>query len=109
MSDLQRFLALPARERRLVLSALLWLAAIRVGLALLPFRILWSLVLRLCRAPGAAAGAGPPPEQITWAVRVSGRYLPGAERCLPQALAALLLLERHSYPTRLRIGVAQGE
>ena len=34
--------------------------------------------------------------------------MPGGKTCLPQALAAQVLLERCGYPARLRVGVVKG-
>jgi hypothetical protein len=39
-------------------------------------------------------------------VTVAGRYVPNAT-CLPQSLAAQVLLGRHGYLTQLRIGFAR--
>ena len=45
-------------------------------------------------------------DKIVSAVKVASRYVPGA-KCLPQALAAQVLLGRQGYSTQLHIGVAK--
>lgn len=42
-------------------------------------------------------------DKVAWAVMVASHYIPGA-RCLAQALATQVLLERRGYTTLLRIG-----
>ena len=37
----------------------------------------------------------------------AGRRIPGGSNCLVQALAAAVLLGRHGYSSRLRLGVAR--
>jgi hypothetical protein len=46
-------------------------------------------------------------DKVAWAVMVASHYIPGA-RCLAQALATQVLLERRGYPTQLRIGFTRG-
>ena len=107
MKRLRKFLTLPATDRRLLVEAALFLAAIRLGLRLLPFRTLWRL---LDRAPCPSVAAGLfSPDRIAWAVSVTSPYVLGVRPCLPQALAAQLLLVRRGFPARLRLGVAKGD
>ena len=40
---------------------------------------------------------------------VTSPYVLGVRPCLPQALAAQLLLVRRGFPARLRLGVAKGD
>jgi hypothetical protein len=105
-SAVGRFLALRGVERRLLLHALLVLALVRVAL--------WSIatgsVLRyvLGRSAGPAVrSSGTDPREVGRAVERASRLVPRAT-CLPQALAALLLLARHGHPAVLRIGVKRG-
>ncbi|HEY0733679.1 MAG TPA: lasso peptide biosynthesis B2 protein [Herpetosiphonaceae bacterium] len=103
MSLLRKWLRLSPGERRLLLRAWLLLGVIRVALWLLPFRIVHRL-------PARAQAASPcfSIEQIGWAVAIAGVYLPRAT-CLPQALAAQVLLRRHGHAADLKIGVARDE
>ncbi len=45
-------------------------------------------------------------EKVAWAIHVTGTYLPNTN-CLPQALAAQVLLTRMAQPAALHIGVAR--
>jgi len=107
MRRLRKFLALPAGERRLLLSAALGLIAMRLGLWLLPFRTMLRLPLKVAlRREPKLAGTRRPPEKVGWAVHVAGRYVPGGRNCLVQALTAQFLLTRWGHPASLHIGVA---
>ena len=110
MERLRRFIHLTPSDRRLLVGTALLLGAIRLGLRLLPFKVLRRLLGKLAKAPGERREAGQAStERIVWAVTVASRYVPKAT-CLTQALAARLLLARHGYPpARLHIGVARGE
>lgn len=44
--------------------------------------------------------------QIGWAVIIASRNLPGEYACLPQALAAQLMLKKRGIPTTLYLGAA---
>ena len=94
MTRLGRFLRLSPADRRLLVTAALLLAAIRLGLTLLPYRRLRGLVDRLAVAAPRRQPAPPAsPERIAWAVTRASHSVPGAT-CLTQALAARVLLER---------------
>ncbi|HEY0606522.1 MAG TPA: lasso peptide biosynthesis B2 protein [Herpetosiphonaceae bacterium] len=103
MSPLRKWLKLSPGERWLLLRAWLLLGAIRVALWLLPFRVVHRL---LARPQGASPRFSI--EQIGWAVAIAGVYLPRAT-CLPQALAAQVLLRRNGHAADLKIGVARDE
>jgi hypothetical protein len=105
MTRLGKFLRLPPADRRLLVTAALVQAAIRLGLALLPYRKLRGLVDRLALTSPQPA---PPvsPERIAQAVTRASRAVPGAT-CLTQALAAKVLLERRGYPARVRVGISR--
>jgi hypothetical protein len=106
--SLARFLALPAPELRLIVASAGRLAAIRVGLWVLPFRWIHGAVRRRedhARTPGRRPI--PHPERVVWAVGVAGRLVPRAT-CLVRALAAQGLLARHGHASQLRLGVTRG-
>ena len=110
-----RFLALNSADRRTLCAAAAWLILIRVGLHVVPFRVLRALVLRLSREPSHSR-QNLIPGQTKWvcisrgirAIETAGRHLPGCRHCLSQALAAKILLARRGCPAGLRIGVAHG-
>lgn len=106
---MHKFLALPTHERALLLRAVFLVAAVRIGLWLLPFGWLKKALAQVQSARGDRPRRGHiSMDRIAWAVRVGSRYVPGAT-CLTQALSALILLTEHGYPARLRIGVAKKE
>jgi hypothetical protein len=102
---------LPAAERWLLVKAALLLAAIRLGLGLLPFHTLRRLVAEVAEAPTGwlQEADRSSADRIVWAVEAAGRHLPGAGTCLTQALAAQVLLARRGHPGLLHIGVVKGE
>ena len=109
MMYLHKFLGLPAAERWLLVKAALLLGGTRLGLRLLPFRILRRLVESLSR-PSAWLPATDSfsTERIVWAVELASRYVPTT--CLSRALSAQVLLARRGYPVLLHFGaVKDGE
>jgi hypothetical protein len=101
----RRYLALSARERGLVLEALLLMALVRVGLAgssVPRMRRLLSLYTERRRHRGRADREDL--QRIQWAVAAGARRIPGAT-CLVQALTADALLRRHGFPSEMCFGV----
>jgi len=104
MKRLHKFLTLTPSDRVLLINALLLLGAIRLGLKLLPFQTLRRLLARIAQSIKTLQEAEKASvDKVAWAVMVASHYIPGA-RCLAQALATQVLLERRGYPTQLRIG-----
>ena len=104
MKRLRKFLSLTPSDRVLLINALLLLGAIRLGLKLLPFETLRRLLARMAQPIRTLQEAEKASvDKVAWAVMVASHYIPGA-RCLAQALATQVLLERRGYPTQLRIG-----
>jgi hypothetical protein len=104
MTPIRKLLRLSAADRTLLLRTTLWLCATRVGLWLLPVRVVRRWLARLARSPRRPPDASPSRERIVWAVSVARRVVPRAT-CLPQALVGESLLARGGYPADLRIGV----
>jgi hypothetical protein len=100
---LRTFRRFTSRERRLALDAMAWMAAVRLGLWLMPFRKMQRLCARLGSPRHKEKNAGA--VEIALAVRLAGRYVPRAT-CLVQAFAAQILLGRHGHPAEVHIGVA---
>jgi hypothetical protein len=48
-------------------------------------------------------------EEISWAVTRAARYAPFRALCLPQAMAAKLMLERRGIPSALHFGARRGQ
>lgn len=104
---LRKFLALSGRDRRLLVSAVFLLGAIRLGLWLLPFQTLNRLLQKVTQVNIEVQEVNSATvDRVAWAVMVARRYIPGA-LCLAQALATQVLLGRRGYQTDLRIGVAR--
>jgi hypothetical protein len=107
MGKLAKFVRLPAGERRLLVESALLVAAVRLGLWLLPFRTLRRLLDRAFDQPsGRLVAAAPDTGRIAWAVAVVSEHIPHAT-CLTQALATRALLRRRGQPAELRIGVVR--
>jgi len=107
---LRKFLSLPSSERLLLIKSALMLMAIKVGLKLLPFRHLNSLLARTSHTPRHSRKNGSfKPDQLVRSVDIASRYIPGAGNCLVQALSAQALLARHGHPATVRIGVTHDE
>jgi len=100
-----KFLQLPGPERRLVISAALTVALVRLGLWTLPL----ATVRRRAGNFGRRAGLSsrPAAARISWAVGAAARFVPGAGNCLVRALAAEAMLSRFGYESQLKIGVGK--
>mgnify|MGYP006283364795 CR=1 FL=1 len=96
-----------------------WADRALLGLAALVCLCMWGALRvlslrRLVRWTGRRAtrpGAADRPTvgRVAWAVHTAGRHLFPARPCLPQALAARLLLSGLGVATDLRIGVQKPE
>lgn len=105
MRRARKFLHLTPPEQRLLLHAWWLVAAVRLGLWLVPFAWLRQWAARATRVR-TRRRSSPPVERVAWAVVVTSRAVPRAT-CLTQALAGQVLLARYGYPARLHIGVAR--
>jgi hypothetical protein len=105
MTRLTRFFRLPAADRKVLLKAGALLLGVRLGLWLVPFRVVrW---LALGGADGGRKESPLPPERIAWMLAAASRLMPKAS-CLAHAVAGEALLRRMGYPAALHIGVARG-
>jgi hypothetical protein len=110
MKWVRKYLNLPSTDRHLLIKAALLLGAIRLGLWILPFRVLWRFLGRHKHRPAEPRETTPsiPMDRLIWGVKVASRYVPAAT-CLAQALATRTLLSRNGYPADLQIGVVKTE
>jgi transglutaminase superfamily protein len=101
VKSIAAFLALPGRDRLLLLEAFATILGVRLALAMVPVDRVrtWAGHLKL--------GAGPA-DRLAWAVRTAWRRLPGTS-CLAAALALHRVLSRQGHPSQLTIGVASGK
>ena len=109
MRLLRRFVRLQGGQRWLLCQSVFLLAAIRIGLRVLPFARLRTLLAWLAatgREPQPPAGTAAADETI-WAVEAAARRFPSIGTCLTKALATQVLLARAGYRSSLRIGVTR--
>jgi hypothetical protein len=115
---LRRFGQVDGGQRVLVVEAVACLLAARLALIFVPFprqaRRLGTFVPpsdpRAARARGGGAeGQKRLAEEIGWAVTRSARYVPFKAVCLPQAMAAQVMLKRRGVDSALHFGAAKGK
>ncbi|MHB9131968.1 MAG: lasso peptide biosynthesis B2 protein [Armatimonadota bacterium] len=104
MSRLQTLQRLKWADWALLLRAFRTVCLVRLGLCILPFRVMRQRIACMKAVP-LPTNNPPTPARIAWAVMVTSRVVPGAT-CLTQALAAHILLTRAGYHGILHIGVA---
>jgi|SRR5215470_17223204 len=109
MTLLTRLLHLSREDWRLLLTAWLLQASIRLGVILLPYRKVRLLADRLA---GMASHAPPAlrasVDRIAWAVTGTSRFVPGTT-CLTQAMTARVMLERWGHAALIRVGITRTE
>lgn len=114
---LRRFGEVDNRRRALLPEAVLYLLAARLALIFIPFPRLaphLGSFVPPTDARVAQAGAGIAPDQarlardIGWAVTRAARYLPFKAVCLPQAMAAQVMLRRRGVTSVMHFGAAKG-
>jgi hypothetical protein len=114
---LRRVAGVGQRRRALLAEAALWLLLARLTLVLVPFpsvaRRLGSFVppsdLRIAQGrSGSPSGHVLLAEEIGWAVTRAARHLPYRVVCLPQAMAARIMLRRRGVPSVIHFGAAIG-
>lgn len=109
MRALNEFVRLSHDKRVLLLKAVCIVSSVRLGLSVLPFRLVRRAVDHFARSSATPpSGDTDLVENVVWAVEVASRRIPEAS-CLTQAFASQVLLRRRGYPAVLRIGVAPGE
>ena len=115
---LRRFAQVDGRRRALVAEAIVWLLLARLALIFIPFprlaRGLGSFVPPAdARALRAKSKVSPSDVQIAedigWAVTRSARYVPFKAVCLPQAMAARVMLKRRGVASVMHFGAAKGK
>jgi hypothetical protein len=108
MGRLSKFAFLARRDRSLLVVAIVLLGTIRLGLRVLPFARLRTLLAGLARIRSKEDEvSSAAPDRAIWAVETAGRQFPAIGTCLTQALATQVLLARAGCESRLRIGVTR--
>jgi hypothetical protein len=115
---LLRFRQIDNRRRRLLFEAIACLGLARLALIVVPFprlaRRLGTFVPPTDpRAAQARAAADPDAAEfakaVGWAVTRAARYLPFKAVCLPQAMAAQVMLKRRGIGSVMHFGAGKGE
>ena len=114
---LRRFAEIDGRRRGLLLEAALWLLASRIALVAIPFPALARRIgvfvapsdERVARARLACSVVDVRlAEEIGWATVSAARHVPFRAVCLPQAMAARIMLRRRGVASVLHFGAAKG-
>ena len=113
---LSSFVALDPQRRGLLLAAAWWLLVARAALLVVPFprlaRVLGTFVppsdQRVRQAQSSTAlGQSRIAEDVRWAVTGAARHVPFRAVCLPQAMAARMMLARRGVGSVLHFGAAK--
>jgi Transglutaminase-like superfamily len=114
---LLRWKQLDNRRRLLLVEAIADLSVARLALVFVPFpRLARRLGTFVSPGDPRAGGAkfGPPDKQtllaqdVGWAVTRAARYVPFRAVCLPQAMAARVMLKRRGVGSVMHFGAAMG-
>ena len=113
---LRRFVQIGGRRRALLIEAVLWLAAARIALIAIPFPVLARRLgqfvppsdPRVNEAMRRHAREAECAAEIGWAVTRAARYVPFKAVCLPQAMAARVMLKRRGVASVMHFGAAKG-
>ena len=105
MRTWQRFRALNAADRRLIVEGAAWLLGVRIGLSALPFLTLQRALSRLSASVPHAADPLDEPQRVAWAITSAARHLPCSTTCLIESLAAHAMLRRRGVDCVVRFGV----
>jgi hypothetical protein len=112
-----RYRQIDNRRRALLIEAVAGLLAARLALIFIPFPHLTRRLGAFVppgdpRALTAKAAASPEQtrlvEAISWAVTRAAWYVPFKAVCLPQAMAARLMLKRRDIRSVMHFGAAEG-
>ena len=115
---LRRLADIDPRRRAQLVEAVAWLLIARLALICVPFprlaRHLGTFVHpaddRALKAKSNASEAhARSAEQVGWAVTRAARYVPFSAVCLPQAMAARIMLRRRGVSSVLHFGAAKAQ
>lgn len=107
MRRLHRFLRLPRTDQRLLLEAAGTLTWAGMNLRMFSFaRISRKLGRHMAESPEAVSpDSTSEAARIRWAVETAARILPWKPVCLPQAVAAMRMLQRRGVAGTLYLGI----
>jgi hypothetical protein len=105
-----RLVALPWRDRALLLEAGTLLALARLVVLLVPFRLTSRLLgHRMAETPRDELPGTDRLQRMTWAIGAVAARTPWRSKCLEQALAAKVMLRARGIPSTLYLGVARSD
>lgn len=108
MSRLIRFVKLPTAEKILFTEAFFFVAATRIVLWVIPFRLFKNSFRKFfSTSPEIAEPDWSQLEKIVRAVKFASRFIPFAS-CLTQAVSALIIVKLNGQQAELKIGVTGG-
>ena len=114
----RRFSRLDGGRRALLMEAVVLLAAARIAVHLVPFRMLARRLGRFVRPQDEACilarmnsstSQADLAREIGWAVTRAARHAPFEAVCLPQAIAAQIMLRRRGVASVMHFGAAPGK
>jgi len=111
MRRLDKFIKLPAADQRLILEAVILLGIARLAIMTIAFkRIAPYLGVHMAITPKIADAAHDDLiGRVRWAVAIAARHGPWSALCLPQAVAAQIMLARRGIASTLYLGVARAD
>ena len=108
MDKLNKFFLLSYADKIISIKALLFLLIFKTSLFLFPFGSIRKFVEYLSDLLPLRQSASMTAEKISQILVAVNKNLFGEKNCLPQALAAMLLLKQYGYPVNLGFGVFKG-
>lgn len=110
MGYLSKFLRLSFSKQRFLVEAVLLLTAMRIGLRLLPYRVLRRFLSQSDRTRAVKHFEEDClKKDVIWAINKGGKFILRENSCLPLALAGQTLLRLHGFPARLCLGFQKNE
>jgi len=114
---LRRFAQVDNHHRALLIEALGWLVLARLALIFIPFRRLARYLGTFVQPTDARTSQSSTSshndirvaEEVGWAVTRAARHLPFEAVCLPQAMAARIMLKRRGVSSVLHFGAKLGQ
>jgi hypothetical protein len=101
-SRIRRFIELPPEDRLLIVRTVFLLGMVRVGLWILPLRLIRGMLPH-----NDTSRLQIPVARLIWAVRAAGTVVPRTS-CLVQSLALQNLLARSGHAAVVHVGVSKG-
>jgi Transglutaminase-like superfamily len=109
MGKILKFLRFSSTEQRVLIQSFFLLSMIRMGLFVLPFKSLLTLVNNMKLTNSVRhTNNRILSNRITWAIEKASRYVPFTT-CLSKAFALQVLFSKQGYSSFLRIGISKNE